>query len=495
MNLLNQIKDFGSIDAENDERLIEYFYRTEIIDKLMEYEKCIVIGRKGSGKTAIYKYIQNEKKESFSALLFRDYPWKLHDQYKNSIVSERESYVNSWTFYFYIEIFKRIIQLKESFSTKYNLKVVKKLEKWIKRNWGESKFDHKEVMSPKRSKYLITFNPQILGNSLGSVSRDFDEKKDIASTLSEYNKKFDSILRELIKDFNNEIILAFDELDLAYDPNDMNYKNRLIGLLLTTYSFYEKYKKKIKIFVFLRSDIFNVLNFQDKNKIKDNMVEFLDWDSESVDSTLSLKSLISNRIKGNVDSLSDNFERNWNEVFENNNIGKNQFKWNFIIDRTFVRPRDVIKFLNLALEQAKTRLITDPNSIDKITNIDIHNVRTKYSTYLFEELKDEISSKYPDFDKYLEILRDIHKNRFTPDEYLISYKNTKDRLCMTESEDIILERLYEFSIIGFYKPGGGGYGGSEYRFQYASDFQTFNPRAKQFKVHSGFKEYLELIES
>ena len=133
---------------------------------------------------------------------------------------------------------------------------------------------------------------------------------------------------------------VFDELDLAYDPDDLNYKDRLISLLLTAYSFFQKYRDNIKIFVFLRNDIFNILDYQDKNKIKDNMVEFLDWDSESTTSKLSLKSFISNRIKSNINSLSDNFERNWNEIFENNNIGKNQFKWNFIIDRTFVRPRD-----------------------------------------------------------------------------------------------------------------------------------------------------------
>ncbi len=224
------------------------------------------------------------------------------------------------------------------------------------------------------------------------------------------------------------------------------------------------------------------------------MVVFLDWDSESTSSKLSLKNLISNRIKTNINSSSDNFERNWNEIFENNNIGKNQFKWNFIIERTFHRPRDIIKFLNLSLEQAKTRLRKEPNTIDKITNEDMHSIRAKYSTYLFEELKDEISSKYPDFNNYLEILRNNHRVTFTRDEFEKSYENIKNRLGITESDDAILERLYEFSIIGFYKPGGGGYGGSVYRFQYNSDFQTFNPQAKSFKVHSGFKEYMELIE-
>jgi len=495
MNLLEQIENFGAIDAENDERLIEYFYRTSIIDKLFTYQKSIIIGRKGSGKTAIYKYIQNEKKQNCTALLFKDYPWKTHDRFKNNVVSDRESYVNSWTFFFYIEIFKKVIELRDSVSNKSISKEIRKMEKWLKKNWGSINFDHREDMSPKKNKFNFTFNPQILGNSLGSVSKDLTEKENIGSTLSEYNRKLEKITMELMKDFNTEIILIFDELDLSYSHSDSNYKNRLIGLLLTTYNFHNIFKEKIRIFIFLRNDIFNYLEFQDKNKIKDNMVEFLDWDSNSIESNLSLKSLISNRIKNNINSKSDNFERNWNEIVEHNNIGRNQLKWNFIMERTFVRPRDVIKFMNLALEQAKMRLNNEPDSIDKITNVDIHNMKQKYSTYLFEELKDEINSKYPDYDVYMEILRDIHKMSFTREEFSKSYENVKVRLSLSENIDTIMERLYEFSIIGFYKPGGGGYGGSEYRFQYKSDYQAFDLRSQKYRVHYGFKEYLELNEN
>ena len=153
--MLEPIESFGAIDAENDERLIEYFYRTEIIDELLSYRRSIVIGRKGSGKTAIYKYIKNEKKNNCTALLFKDYPWKTHDRFKNNIVSERESYVNSWTFFFFIEIFKKIIELKESISDKKKRKEVKKIEKWLKRNWGSINFDHREVMSPKKPKFNL----------------------------------------------------------------------------------------------------------------------------------------------------------------------------------------------------------------------------------------------------------------------------------------------------------------------------------------------------
>ena len=221
MNLLKSINDFGAIDAENDKRLIEYFYHTPIIDELLGYKKSIIIGRKGSGKTAIYKFLQSKKGNHFSALLFEDYPWKLHDKFKNTIVSERESFVSSWKFYFYIEIFKRIIAVKKEITDKKILKEIRKLERWIKKNWGSPRFDHKEVMAPHKIKYNFTINPQIMGNSLGSVSRDLDTNDNTSGTLSEYNKKFDYILRRLIKFLPNAIFLAFDELDLAYDPEDI----------------------------------------------------------------------------------------------------------------------------------------------------------------------------------------------------------------------------------------------------------------------------------
>lgn len=493
MNLLETIENFGTIDAESDENLIDYFYQTEVINDLIDYKKSLVIGRKGTGKTAIYKFLQHKEQEKFSPLLFRDYPWKLHDKFRNQTVSDRESYVNSWTFFFYIEIFKRIIVLKDSVKDKKTIKQINSLEKWIKKNWGTTLFDHKEVMQP-HSKLKWTLNPQIMGCGLGSLSKEFSQTEKISGTLSEYNRKFHEILLKILQSFDNEIIIAFDELDLAYDINDNEYKNRLIGLLLTTYNFFQIYREKIKIFVFLRSDIFNMLDFQDKNKIKDNMVEFLDWDPTSVSSKLSLKKLIANRIAYMTNDKSDNFERVWNEVFDNAKIGNNKLKWNFIIDRTFLRPRDVIKFINLALDEAKNRLLTEPETVDKINNNDIHTMRSKYSTYLFEELKDEISGKYPNYNLYFDILRSIHTMNFSRDTFEKHFKLIPNKKKQGETVDSILEKLYEFSVIGFYK-AGGGYGGSEYRFQYKSDYQAFNSQATTFQVHAGFKEYLELVEN
>lgn len=108
MNLL-EISDFGTIDAENDKRLQDYFVQSESLKRIKDYEKSIIIGRKGAGKTAIYKWLEENSNALLSSLLFRDYPWKIHDKYKNPIVTEKESYTNSWLFLIYIELLKLIV--------------------------------------------------------------------------------------------------------------------------------------------------------------------------------------------------------------------------------------------------------------------------------------------------------------------------------------------------------------------------------------------------
>lgn len=490
---IKDIKDFGAIDAENDVDLLMNFYKTDIIGQIEKGEKTIVIGRKGTGKSAIYTYICNEYKKESVKLVLNDYPWQLHDKFRNEVVSERECYVNSWMFLLYIEIAKKIVIDDESIWSSSEKREIKRLKRWLKRNWGSIDFDYKENLNPKESKTTFSFMPQIMGNGLGGIAKEISDNSSIGQSLSVYNQKLEKILSRLLGTYNKKIYLAFDQLDLAYSSDDKGYNNKLIGLLLATYQFYKKFVN-VRVVLFLRSDIFNNITFQDKNKIKDNLVVFLDWDAGKEEGNLSLKQFIAIRIKNALKLSSDDFNSCWNAIFDNSKIGRNQFKWNHIAERTFLRPRDIIKFLNLAIDQANKRIECNPDSECLIINEDINGIKEKYSTYLFEELKDEISGKYTDYERYLEILREIHVLTFTKLDFQSKYDIINKRYPLKESCDTVLERLYEFSIIGFYKPGGGGYGGSEYRFQYTSDYQRFNQNASKYKVHLGYKEYLELIE-
>jgi ATPase subunit of ABC transporter with duplicated ATPase domains len=53
--------DFGRIDAEAEQNLGGYFVDTGVLAKLTNGSKYLVIGRKGSGKTALFKLTTKEK--------------------------------------------------------------------------------------------------------------------------------------------------------------------------------------------------------------------------------------------------------------------------------------------------------------------------------------------------------------------------------------------------------------------------------------------------
>jgi hypothetical protein len=54
---LIEIEEFGRIDAESEEQLEEFFLRTDAYQRIEDQELLVVVGRKGTGKTAIYKIL------------------------------------------------------------------------------------------------------------------------------------------------------------------------------------------------------------------------------------------------------------------------------------------------------------------------------------------------------------------------------------------------------------------------------------------------------
>lgn len=65
MKSLDTIDSFGAIDADNDEILLECFEDHEAFLDLISFKKFLVIGRKGTGKTAIFKKILTNRSSDF----------------------------------------------------------------------------------------------------------------------------------------------------------------------------------------------------------------------------------------------------------------------------------------------------------------------------------------------------------------------------------------------------------------------------------------------
>jgi hypothetical protein len=149
----------------------------------------------------------------------------------------------------------------------------------------------------------------------------------------------------------------------------------------------------------------------------------------------------------------------------------------------------MIFFGNCCLEAARK------SAAERITNQNVAEARPEYLEFLVAELDDEIHPVLAGWEGLLDVLRRIHTMRFSRDTLEASFKDLRleDRLDLTVEDAV--ELLYRFSVLGFVKIGGAGYGGSANAFRYKSPSISFDPAASTLVVHPGLKEALELVES
>ncbi len=164
-----------------------------------------------------------------------------------------------------------------------------------------------------------------------------------------------------------------------------------------------------------------------------------------------------------------------------------QPKWNHLLARTFLRPRDVIQFLNEALRVAKQRNAT----MTIFCNDDINSARELYSAYLKGELDDEISPHWREWVEALQACSRTETITFQKSEFTKNYKAIKT-VVNTLDADRALEMLYRFSIVGYETRSGGG--GSSWSFRYSDNMVGWDGNAPRYKVHQGLKEIAKLKE-
>jgi len=299
------------------------------------------------------------------------------------------------------------------------------------------------------------------------------------------------LMRAVISSANPEIIyfICFDELDLGFSRTEADYELKLIGLLLAARKINDAAReagKKLRVVIFLRDDIYQQLQFEDKNKITESAAARIEWDTGSNDN--SLKALMEKRF-AKVFKIPES--GSWNGVFdETRQMSGHQSKYQHIIDRTFLRPRDIIKFCNEVLNAYKRREDTKPERFD---NDDVNQTRVAYSEYFLNELDDEIHKHVPEYKQYLEVLKTINSEVFKREALEEACDARKDILPDGITPRELLSQLFDFSVIGYYRPGGGGGGGgSDYVWRYRDRRALFNENAATYRVHPGLRGVLGL---
>lgn len=475
---LVHLDSFGDVAAEDD-AVLDYFLTTDAVSRIEKNEVFLVLGRKGAGKTAIVRHFTESAADAPSrSINLRHYPWNVHARRVDRGASEIEAYVAAWRYLIAVQL----ASLALARTSDLDHPQAKSVREFLTANYGGLDPKLGDILRPKSLKLSqISFEPSIMGNKLGGVNLDRDD-----SDLS-FGRELEAISAALLGAATeiaqlvslDRLLLHFDELDQGISQLDAPRSQMIVGLLLAARGIRrdgEKVGINLNPVIYLRTDLWDELEFSDKNKISQTQALHLEWDSES------LKQLVDVRLQAKLSA-----SVTWDCVATEDPMRGGQTKWNHILARTFLRPRDVIRFLNAALDVAKGR----DGSPLVFENRDIVEARDQYSAYLKAELDDEVLPHWQAWEQALQACSGISTITFDRDEFVAEYAMRR-----TAGNDVseadALRLLYRFSVIGYERRSG--YGGSSWAFQYIDPEAGWNGSASRFKVHLGLKEYAKLRE-
>ena len=323
---LRFISDFGGIDASHDKVLLAAFEDHNSYNWALDLSKPFIIGRKGSGKSAVYQKITREPKENSRSIgfTFADYPWQHHSKQKQIGVPEEECYRESWKYFICLMFCKLLLSTRESIPQESEAQeALSTIESFIIDSYGTITPNLSQIFTPGKQ-IKVTGRLNIFG--IGGDVRTIDVEH-LPKFYSEINQNIiDCILLCLPKHL--KYYICFDELDIGFEPNNIDYMRRLIGLIRASKSINQQCAHAgltAGVIVLLRDDIWHTLKFEDKNKITQDHLSEIRWSQG--DGPHCLKRLMERRF-GEV--LAGGKPISWDRVF-NEAKTMAQFKTNMII--------------------------------------------------------------------------------------------------------------------------------------------------------------------
>lgn len=415
----------GSIAAESDDEfLFECFIDNVALSRALDLSTSglVVSGRTGSGKTAVLKYVEKHKRNA------RIVPSEMALQYiSNSEIIRFLNDIGADLDIFFQSIWKHVLCI-EYIRLRYNISDAQESLSWFDRltrrltgdirqaraleylkNWeGRFWITIDENVREITRKYEDALNAELAIDlskmkSKAGYGRNLsvDQKTEISNRarsiinsdqLSDLSKVLDLLKQEESSQPNAEpCFILIDDLDDRWVDESIKY--RMIRALIESLRAFGKIQK-LKILIALRNDVLERVMIESKDagfqreKFKDFITE-INW------SEVQLREMVNRRVNYLYKRKYTRQNVHFQDVFADLIKGEDPFK--FMIDRTLLRPRDAISFVNHCLKEAE-------NSA-KITSGHILAAERSYSDDRFQALLDEWRTTYPSLEQLFKPIR------------------------------------------------------------------------------------------
>ncbi len=424
--------DLGQDDAEYDQHLHRYFLKTSAYNLALEGKKTIIIGRKGSGKSAIFKLLEEELGESGTLIVpvtADQFLWNLFQELHQQPIEPGLVYKNIW----------KIILLTAAV---WRLDRSKQLPGGVRAQLSRHYPDDMSGYHPFNHNNLIRDILRGILSYLKGIETpwfkvEFNEprpRERPPRAMEDLVSKMEGIMTILQQGWpaGKVVRVLIDKLDDFWDVSFEWKEAIIIGVLKAAYELNGSLRDMLVTTVFLRSDIYDALSFNDKDKMR-QYEEHLSWGNEE------LKKVVCERVRVSLGLHEAEDNQIWDALFSPNSWAPSE---KYIIDRTFKRPRDIISFVRSALETAIT------NGHRVIMPSDVKSAERRYCAGKYIDVISEYKPQIPYIEGLLGAFHDCQ------------YKETRVALLSRledfsrrqqppiDTADLLLNRLCAWGVLG-----------------------------------------------
>lgn len=346
--------DFGAPAAERDigRGLEQYFVESAAFDRVRSGAKTIILGNRGSGKSAIFKVLASRERAAGSQVIElapEDYSYEFLSSAMAAAGAgswaKHGAYAAAWKYLIYVLIMKEV-------SARGGKGAAGVISRYIRDN-------HPDPQAGMLT-MLVSYLKRLEGIKIGPFfeagfrSRELDK----LYKLEEIHRLLPH-LKEVLE--RRRVIVLVDELDRGWDSSE-DAKAFVSGLFQACVSINE-FHGNLRVYVSLRQELYDAIPdlYEDAQKYRD-LLETISWTEDS------LLKLIAKRIRHSARKCGHNpraLEQAgdtacWNAVFATPPSHPVNNSFRYMIDRTLHRPREIIQFCTQTTEAARERAVTLP---------------------------------------------------------------------------------------------------------------------------------------
>ena len=494
--------NLGSIDGEEESSFRNFdrlFYtKNSKYTDIMSRSKFIISGRKGTGKTILANYIVKQLNTNKNTIckVFNKQDFNLQKlidlDYRDL---KRDEMSLFWKWFFLLQIAKKIIEIN-NWKSKFPFSSLKKLKNFLNTKYPDDIFKLKDFSQNNSTKHIIKGQHKSNGSQVNGEAENSSSRNE-NYTQKEYYALLEKLEELVFKclEKNSEVFLIFDDLDeLDEELIEDSYYYKMIKSLIETVKslnlkFSNKGKKNTKIVVLLRSDILEEIHehSSNSNKLVTLGETRLYWIAKNYKqpSDHELMDLILHKIKNSVTEFNSMDTATIYKTIFPKKIDNKEIV-DYLIDYSFGRPRDVIRYLQLIIDSYPNANHFDPQYFKECAK--------DYSKWFHQELLNEISirSNKKEIIDGIKLVKNIKKLSISYTYINDFYESHKADYPNISNLKKVIKELFQLGVLGnTWEHSKNKKGRPIYRYSwgYRDDSPNDPNFSHNFVVHYGLKKY------